>query len=72
VRIILFFPSRHVTHSVNHGVLEIFIPEICSFVYEHYKRAIVFPLSLPQPVVFGQVGPLDANRRQAVVEKLSI
>jgi hypothetical protein len=52
--------------------LEIFIPEICSLVHEHNKRTIVFPVSLPLAVVLGQVSPLDANRRQAVVEKLSI
>ena len=65
-------PSRNVTHFVKHSVLEVFIPGVCFTVYEHNERAIVFPVSLPQAVVYGQVGPLDASWRQAVIEKLSI
>jgi hypothetical protein len=72
VRIIFLSPSRDVTHFVRHGVLEIFIPEICSYVHEHDKRTVVFPVSFPLAVVYGQVSPLDADKRQAVVEKLSI
>ena len=72
MRIIFVSPSRNVTHFVKNGVLEIFVPEICSSVDEHNKRAIVFPVSLTQVVVFGQIGPLDANWRQTISEKLSI
>jgi hypothetical protein len=68
VRIILLSPSRNVTHFVKHGVLENFIPEICSPVNEHNKRAIAFPVSLAQVVVCGQIRPLDSNWRQPVVE----
>ena len=61
MRIILPSPSRNVTHFVNHGVLENFIPEICAPVNEHNKRAIAFPVSLAQVVVCGQIRPLDSK-----------
>src|SRR5580765_3300771 len=68
VRIILLSPSRNVTHFVKHGVLENFIPEICSPVNEHNKHAIAFPVSLAQVVVGGQIRSLVLNWWQPVVE----
>ena len=72
MRIIFPSPSRNVTHFVKNGVLEIFISEICSSVHEHNKRAIGFPVILTQVVVFRQIGPLDSNWWQAVIEEFSI